>query len=148
MPGKPFDYLRRLNSPREVEDSWQLRIAVWASVSISILALALQGVTSMALGLASITLLSVGSFVSWRRRYRPNMVVKVVIMLLTVAALASFLRQVILQLHTTLCLYNATGALGLTDAYNYACDARGGTRGRDGEARSSSGEAGGRRTRG
>ena len=51
----------------------------------------------MALALASIALLSAGSFVSWRRRYRPNMVVKVVIMALTVAALASFLRQVLLQ---------------------------------------------------
>ena len=97
MPGKTIDYLRRLNAPREVEDSQPLRIAVWASVSISLFALALQGVSSLALVLASIALIGVGSFISWRRRYRPNIAVKLVIMALTVAALVSFLRKVYVQ---------------------------------------------------
>jgi transglutaminase-like putative cysteine protease len=97
MSGKAIDYLRRINAPREIEDSWQLRIAVWAAVSISIFALALQGVTSTALVAASIALIALGSFMSWRRRYRPNLAIKMVIMLLTVAALVSFLRQVFLQ---------------------------------------------------
>lgn len=97
MPGKAIDYLRRINAPREIEDSRQLRAAVWAAVSISIFALALQGVTSLALVLASIALISLGSLLSWRRRYRPNLAFKMVILVLTVAALASFLRQVILQ---------------------------------------------------
>ncbi len=97
MPAKTIDYLRRINAPREIEDSWRLRAAVWAAVSISIFALALQGVVSLGLGLASIVLISVGSLMSWRRRYRPNLSVKVVIMALTFAALVSFLRQVVLQ---------------------------------------------------
>jgi len=70
---------------------------VWAAVSISIFALALQGVTGMALVVASIALITLGSFLSWRRRYRSNLALKMVIMLLTVAALVSFLRQVIVQ---------------------------------------------------
>jgi transglutaminase-like putative cysteine protease len=97
MPGKTLDYIRRLNAPREIEDSTPLRIAVWAAVSISIFALVPQGVSSPALVLSSIALISVGSYLSWRRRYRPNFVVKMVIMALTVAALVSFLRQVSLQ---------------------------------------------------
>jgi transglutaminase-like putative cysteine protease len=97
VSGKTIAYLRRINTPREIEDSRQLRVAVWASVSISIFALALQGVTSLAVALASIALVSLGSFMSWRRRYRPNMAVKVFIMILTVAALVSFLRQVYAQ---------------------------------------------------
>lgn len=51
----------------------------------------------MALAMGSIALLSVGSYLSWRRRYRPNVVLKIVIMVLTLAALISFLRQVFLQ---------------------------------------------------
>ncbi len=97
MSGKTLDYLRRLNAPREIEDSRQLRLAVWACVSISVFALALQEVTGTALALASITLISAGSYISWRRRYRPNMAIKAVILILTVAALISFLRQVLLQ---------------------------------------------------
>jgi len=97
MSGKALDYLRRINAPREIEDSWQLRIAVWAAVSISIFALALQEVTSTTIVVASMILIAAGSYLSWRRRYRPNLAVKMVIMLLTVAALVSFLRQVFLQ---------------------------------------------------
>jgi protein-glutamine gamma-glutamyltransferase len=97
MPGKTVDYLRRLNAPREIEDSRRLRAAAWASVSISIFALAMQGVTGMGLALSSIALITVGSYLSWRRRYRQNLAVKVVIMALTLAALISFLRQVMLQ---------------------------------------------------
>ena len=44
MPGKTLDYIRRLNAPREIEDSRPLRLAVWASVTISLAALALQHV--------------------------------------------------------------------------------------------------------
>jgi len=97
MPGKTIGYIRRLSAPHDIEDSRQLRVAVWASVSISILALALQGVTSLALALGSIALISAGSYWSWRRRYRPNIMLKIVIVVLTLAALVSFLRQVFLQ---------------------------------------------------
>ncbi len=57
----------------------------------------MQGVTSLALALGSIALISAGSYWSWRRRYRPNIILKIVIMALTLAALVSFLRQVFLQ---------------------------------------------------
>jgi len=97
MSGKTIDYLRRLNAPREIEDSRRLRIAVWASVVIPIFSLAPQGVSSQALVLSSIVLISLGSYLSWRRRYQSSLVFKVVIMLLTVAALVSFLRQVSMQ---------------------------------------------------
>ncbi|MEW6555522.1 MAG: transglutaminaseTgpA domain-containing protein [Actinomycetota bacterium] len=97
MSGKTVDYLRRLNAPREIEDSRPLRLAVWAAVVISVIALAPQGVSSQALVLSSVALITLGSFLSWRRRYRSNLAVKVVIMVLTVAALASFLRQVSMQ---------------------------------------------------
>ena len=97
MPGKALDYLRRLSAPHEIEDSRRFRVAAWASVSISILALALQGVASMALVTAAILLVSLGSYVSWRRRYKRNILIKVLIAALTIAALASFLRQVYLQ---------------------------------------------------
>lgn len=97
MSGKTLDYIRRLNAPREIEDSRPLRLTVWAAVSVSVLALAPQGVGGMALVLVSIALISLGSFLSWRRRYRPNLVLKALIVALTVAALVSFLRQVSLQ---------------------------------------------------
>lgn len=97
MPGKTLDYIRRLNVPREIEGSRPLRLAVWASVAISLSALAMQGVSSPALVLPSIALISVGSYVSWRRRYRSNLVAKMVILVLTVAAMVSFLRQVSVQ---------------------------------------------------
>jgi protein-glutamine gamma-glutamyltransferase len=72
-------------------------MAVWAAVAISVFALALQGVSSISLVLISIGLISLGSFISWRYRYRPRLAVKVVIMALMVAALVSFLRQVSIQ---------------------------------------------------
>jgi protein-glutamine gamma-glutamyltransferase len=97
MPGKTFDYFRKLSAPREIEDSGRLRVAVWASVSISILALALQGVASPALVGASIILVSLGSYSSWRRRYKRNTLMKILIAALTIAALVSFLRQVFQQ---------------------------------------------------
>lgn len=97
MSGKTLDYLRRLNAPREIEDSRPLRVAVWAAVVVSIFSLAPQGVSSPAVALFSIALISLGSYLSWRRRYRSNLLVKLVIMALTVAALVSFLRQVSLQ---------------------------------------------------
>ncbi|MBC7229870.1 MAG: transglutaminase domain-containing protein [Actinobacteria bacterium] len=97
MPGRALDYLRRLNAPREVEDSLPLRIAVWAAVCISLVALSQQGVTSPRVSVFSITLLTLGYVSSWWRRYRPNIPVKLVIMGLTLAALVSFLRQVYLQ---------------------------------------------------
>ncbi len=97
MSGKTIDYLRRLNAPREIEDSGPLRIAVWAAVVISVFSLAPQGVSSQALVLSSVVLISLGSYLSWRRRYHSNLVFKAVIMLLTVAALVSFLRQVSMQ---------------------------------------------------
>jgi protein-glutamine gamma-glutamyltransferase len=97
MSGKTLDYLRRLNAPREIEDSKPLRIAVWAAVVISVLSLAPQGVSSQTLVLSAVALISLGSYLSWRRRYHSNLVVKVVIMVLTVAALVSFLRQVSMQ---------------------------------------------------
>ena len=51
----------------------------------------------MALALGSIALISAGSYLSWRRRYRPNVILKIAIMVLTLAALVSFLRQVFLH---------------------------------------------------
>ena len=85
MLGKALDYLRRLNAPRSIEDSRPLRAAVWAAVSISVLALAPQGVMGAAPALASIALISLGSWLSRRRRYRLNLALKGLIMALTVA---------------------------------------------------------------
>lgn len=97
MPGKASDYLRQLSAPREIEDSAPLRIAVWASVAISIVALATQGAVSGQLAAAATLLISAGSYMSWRRRHKRNTVVKAFIAIFTLAALASFLRQVYVQ---------------------------------------------------
>ncbi len=97
MFGRALDYFRRLNAPREVEDSVALRVAVWAAVCISLAALAQQGAASTQVVAMSMALLTLGYFVSWRRRYRPNIPAKLAIMALTLAALVSFLRQVYLQ---------------------------------------------------
>ncbi len=97
MPGKTLDYLRRLSEPREIEDSRGLRWSIWAAVSLSLFALALQEVTSPSLTLAAIALISAGSYASWRRRYKRNVVVKSVIGVLMLAALGSFLRQVYVE---------------------------------------------------
>lgn len=97
MPGKALDYFRRLNAPREVEDSVPPRIAVWAAVCISLVALAQQGVATPQVVALSIALLTLGYIASWWRRYRTNIPAKLVIMCLTLAALFSFLRQAYLQ---------------------------------------------------
>ena len=97
MPGKALDYLRRLNAPRRIEDSRPLRAAVWAAVLISVLALAPQEVIAMPQLLASAALITLGSWLSWRRRYRLNLVLKSLIMALTLVALASFLRGAMLH---------------------------------------------------
>ncbi len=93
MFGKSLDELRRLAAPRSIEESRSLRMAVWASICLSIAALALQGVINPSIILASLLLISTGSLFSWWRRYRPNIPVKLTIAALTLVALASFLRQ-------------------------------------------------------
>jgi transglutaminase-like putative cysteine protease len=80
-----------------VEESVSFRVAVWASVSVSVLALAIQGVTSASLVAVSILLISIGSYVSWRRRHKRNIALKAAVAALSLVALASFLRQVGLQ---------------------------------------------------
>ncbi|OFW59328.1 MAG: hypothetical protein A2W01_00840 [Candidatus Solincola sediminis] len=97
MPGKIADYFRRLSIPREVEDSLALRLSVWAAVVLSIMALATQAAINRGLAFACILLLSLGSYTSWRRRHKRNTVIKIFIAVFTLAALASFLRQVYLQ---------------------------------------------------
>lgn len=101
MLGKSFDRLRRLARPREVEESRGLRITVWASVCTSIAALALQEVINPSLILASLLLITAGFLFSWWRRHRSNIPVKLAIVVLTLAALASFLRQSYLQPYDT-----------------------------------------------
>ena len=94
MSGKTLDYLRQLSFPKEIEDSRPFRVAVWASVSISIMALATQGVASSTVIITAILMVSLGSYSSWLRRYKRNVIIKLLIALLTLAALVSFLRQV------------------------------------------------------
>ncbi len=93
MPGKILSRLKDLVAPREIENSRGLRLAVWASVSISVLSLAQQGVVNPSLVIASLILITLGSLVSWWRRLRPNIPLKVLIAFLTLVALISFLRQ-------------------------------------------------------
>lgn len=101
MPGKSLHNLRRLAVPREVEESRSLRLAVWASVCVSIAALALQEVVNPSVVLASLLLITAGYLFSWWRRHRPNIPVKLTIAALTLVALASFLRQSYLQPYDT-----------------------------------------------
>ncbi len=89
--------MRRLSIPREIENSVALRVSVWASVVISIVALATQAAINKELAFAAILLLSFGSYLSWRRRDKRNTFIKIFIATFTLAALASFLRQVYLQ---------------------------------------------------
>mgnify|MGYP005848883627 FL=1 len=89
--------MKDLVAPREIENSRGLRLAVWASVSISVLALAWQGVVNPSLVTASLALITLGSLVSWWRRHHSNIALKISIAFLTLAALASFLRQSYLQ---------------------------------------------------
>lgn len=93
MLGKSLHNLRRLAAPKDVEESRGLRLAVWASVCVSIAALALQEVVNVSVILVSLLLITAGSLFSWWRRFRPNIPVKLTIVILTLAALASFLRQ-------------------------------------------------------
>ncbi len=97
MPGKTADYLRRLSVPRGIEDSVALRLSVWAAVVLSIVTLSTQSAINGSLAFAAILLLSGGSYLSWRLRYKRNTVIKILIATFTLAALASFLRQVYLQ---------------------------------------------------
>jgi transglutaminase-like putative cysteine protease len=97
MFGKARDNLQRLTAPREIEESLPFRIAVWAAVCISVYSLAPQMVSSTAVVTAALILITLGSYISWRRRHKRNIALKVVIALLTLAALASFLRQVYLN---------------------------------------------------
>ena len=94
MFGKTLDNLQRLTAPREIEDSLPFRIAVWAAVCISVYSLAPQMVSSTTLVAAALILITLGSYLSWRRRHKRNIVLKAAIALLTLAVLASFLRQV------------------------------------------------------
>ncbi len=97
MSGKSLRNLRRLAAPRDIEESGGLRLAVWASVCVSIAALGLQEVINASLVLASLLLISAGSLFSWWRRHRSNIPVKLTIAALTLVALASFLRRSYLQ---------------------------------------------------
>ncbi|MDI6874520.1 transglutaminase TgpA family protein [Candidatus Solincola sp.] len=101
MPGKSLRNLRRLAAPRDVEESRGLRLAVWASVCVSIVALALQEVINPSVVLVSLLLITAGFLFSWWRRHRPNILIKLAIATLTLVALASFLRQSYLQPYDT-----------------------------------------------
>ncbi|MBC7246844.1 MAG: transglutaminase domain-containing protein [Actinobacteria bacterium] len=97
MPGKLLSRLKDLVAPRDVDDSRGFRIAVWASVSVSVLALAWQGVINPSLVVPCLALIALGFLVSWWRRYNHNIPIKALIALLVLAACASFLRQSYLQ---------------------------------------------------
>ncbi len=62
--------LKALAAPRDIEDSRGLRLAVWASVCTSLLALYRQGVVNPSLVASSLFLITLGSLVSWLRRRR------------------------------------------------------------------------------
>jgi transglutaminase-like putative cysteine protease len=93
MFGKTADYFRKLSTPKRIEDSRGFRVSVWASVSISFFTLAIQGVTSPSLIAVAILMVSLGSYTSWRRRYKRNTLIKLLVAALSLAALVAFLRQ-------------------------------------------------------
>lgn len=93
MSGEFVSRLKELVAPRDVDDSRGFRVAVWASVSVSILALSWQGMINASLVVPCLALIALGFLVSWWRRYRHNIPVKALIAVLVLAACASFLRQ-------------------------------------------------------
>lgn len=57
----------------------------------------MQSAVSGGVAFAAILLLSAGSYISWRRRHKRNIILKIFIATFTLVALASFLRQVYVQ---------------------------------------------------
>ena len=82
---EPVQVRGELVAPRDVDDSRGFRIAVWASVSVSVMALAWQGVINPSLVVPCLALITLGFLVSWWRRYRHNMPLKALIALLVLA---------------------------------------------------------------
>jgi transglutaminase-like putative cysteine protease/uncharacterized membrane protein YfcA len=97
MFGKAIDNLQRLTAPREIEESLPFRVAIWAAVCVSVYSLAPQMVSSAAVVAVALIMITLGSYLSWRRRRKRNIAIKAAIALLTLVALASFLRQVYLS---------------------------------------------------
>lgn len=97
MAARSLSAIRELTLPRDIEESRGFRIATWASICVSIAALAARGMVSTSLVLLCILLITLGFWVSWQTRYRPKVLLKLAIAGLTLVALASFLRQSYLQ---------------------------------------------------
>jgi len=97
MAGRTFSAIRELAAPRDLEESRGFRFFTWASICISMAALAIRDVVSPSLILLSVILITLGFWVSWLTRHRPKILFKLAIAGLTLVALASFLRQSYLQ---------------------------------------------------
>jgi transglutaminase-like putative cysteine protease len=93
MLGRLGAGLLRKRGRDQAEDSVPLRVAVWLCVTLSILSLLQQGVLSTALALGAVVLISVGYVFSHLRRNSPGTVLKAVIFVLLLLALADFLRK-------------------------------------------------------
>lgn len=76
------------------EDSVALRVAVAAAVTLGVLALLAQDVVDTTVALAALIGAPIGSYVSWRRRSRKQVAVKVALAAGLLVAFAGFLRGV------------------------------------------------------
>lgn len=101
MPGRIVKAFTRLNPRREPEDSIALRISVLAGIIIAELTILAMGFYDAATSLAIPLLTAAGFYVSWKRRRRRNLVIKLVLSLLVLAAAAIFLRELMASFYDT-----------------------------------------------
>lgn len=83
----------RRNAAR-TEDSIQVRAVVLAAVMVAIVAVLSQGVVPPFVAIASLTLTPLGFWVSWRRRSKRNVVLKIALAAALLMALGAFMNQV------------------------------------------------------
>ncbi len=87
---RAVDYYRRLNKPSKPEESQPFRVAVLLTVLISAFAAIYYGSLGPAVGVPVIAGILIGSYFSYRRRGRDNLVVKLLITVLLLIVFGLF----------------------------------------------------------
>jgi protein-glutamine gamma-glutamyltransferase len=77
VAGRAYEAFRRVNRSERAEESVRLRAAVLATVEVAVLALWLAGAVPAADALATLALLPLGAWLSYRRRRQDNTLIKI-----------------------------------------------------------------------
>ncbi|RJQ46421.1 MAG: DUF4129 domain-containing protein [Gaiellales bacterium] len=101
MPRRLVKVFARLNPRRSPEDSLALRASVLASILTAELTILAMGYYGLITTVAVPLLTAAGFYISWRRRRERNLLIKLILAVMVVAAAVIFLRELAGSLYDT-----------------------------------------------